>query len=55
MVSTDGPPEVLANGISCAGSGSIPDIFNDVAERVRFGACSVCGIPAPVDCVVRNH
>jgi hypothetical protein len=55
MVSTDGHHEGSVDDIACVGSGSIPEVFDDVTQGTQFASCSVCGRVVPADHVVRNH
>jgi hypothetical protein len=41
--------------VACVGSGGIPEIFEDLIEGTRFGACPICGKIVPFGGLVEEH
>jgi hypothetical protein len=47
--------EVADQDGKCVGSGSSPDVFEDVAAGTRFFTCSVCGSETAAESIVSDH
>jgi hypothetical protein len=56
MVSTGLPqPNPSEKVLTCCGSGSIPELFENVTGGTRFSACSICGKVVLTGGVVGDH